>query len=611
MSILSDRRFVPIIRQPFGYVQSSSYTNADYCHEEVVELDTPFSMVLGAGTAVHSILLLGDQNAGKTSFLHSFGASNDPRFIYLFNLIPYLTTSFINTRFLLDPTSQYMDEPPYLDTDLGRAMIMFTRDDWDFFCDENEVSPANSIPSKRDAQYVCVEFVEIGGDHLDRMIQFQPTFSSTSSNLQQSPLKQETTHQNCGENPPLPSELSDIDGASPDIVSLSKTLLQESNQALYFINFASLFQPISVETTSLQDDYPFMFNTVGVSILKKKLLFLSSLFAPPLLSNHGTPLRSQGRSRQQTHKKSTNQWEWNVRTFDPFAEASETETDESSSDSDDKSEWNTILSNRTSSSESPPKFPITFLLCRCPDNAYISVSAQHRLWKQFDARTADSPSPSPSPHNPHPPSPEPSNTPMSSEQGSPQPTVQQDDARINLTKDFFSFRGHQPHSKSLSVSLSSFLSVLLSSFIGKHNLNIECVTVSHTVHFTTAPSTSEAPPALPTNPEMPPMNASSTGLVLNEEGIVKTLCLCAEGEWRKPTDVASFAIDAVLTCLERKHQPSDSEHQAFITESQETGEKRMKIEEDSCPLNILSLDDVSDVIGMMNVSSHPFSFFRI
>lgn len=49
---------------------------------------------------VVSFVLLGDQNAGKSTFLHAFTHHTDDNFLQLSSLVPVLSAGFINTRFL-------------------------------------------------------------------------------------------------------------------------------------------------------------------------------------------------------------------------------------------------------------------------------------------------------------------------------------------------------------------------------------------------------------------------------------------------------------------------------------------------------------------------------
>lgn len=89
-----------IERTDYGFVQTASYANRDLFHEEVVELDSPFADIVRADTAVMSFLLIGDQNAGKSTFLHSFCHFNDPNYLELSAILPILSATFVNTRFL-------------------------------------------------------------------------------------------------------------------------------------------------------------------------------------------------------------------------------------------------------------------------------------------------------------------------------------------------------------------------------------------------------------------------------------------------------------------------------------------------------------------------------
>lgn len=59
---------LPVEERDYGFVQRMSYSNRDLLHEEVLELDSPFAALAGsADTAVATFLLVGDQNAGKSS----------------------------------------------------------------------------------------------------------------------------------------------------------------------------------------------------------------------------------------------------------------------------------------------------------------------------------------------------------------------------------------------------------------------------------------------------------------------------------------------------------------------------------------------------------------
>ncbi|CAK9081949.1 Crooked neck-like protein 1 (Crooked neck homolog) [Durusdinium trenchii] len=151
-----------------------------------VDLETVIAKPeLGAECAVKNFVLLGDQNAGKSTMLHSFCRSGDAGFMQLSSLLPILSSSFINTRMvphsLLDdpdePLSAIRDELPYMDTDIARGLVMLTLENFGFFCQEFGLwNPAEPTPSFLDfdpeVRFVALHFTELGGDHLDRLLRF-------------------------------------------------------------------------------------------------------------------------------------------------------------------------------------------------------------------------------------------------------------------------------------------------------------------------------------------------------------------------------------------------------------------------------------------------------
>ncbi|CAE8596016.1 unnamed protein product, partial [Polarella glacialis] len=112
-----------------------------------MDLDTAISArpeVLGA-CAARRFLLLGDQNAGKSTMLHSFCREGDPGFMQLSSLLPILSSSFLNTRLVprgllgpgVDPNealSLVRDEMPFMDTDIARGIVLLTLENFVFFC---------------------------------------------------------------------------------------------------------------------------------------------------------------------------------------------------------------------------------------------------------------------------------------------------------------------------------------------------------------------------------------------------------------------------------------------------------------------------------------------
>ncbi|EDQ90333.1 uncharacterized protein MONBRDRAFT_24683 [Monosiga brevicollis MX1] len=161
----------PFERKEFGYVQRSAWRHADRLDEEVVELDSPYTARFGAGSRVFTFLILGDQNAGKSTFLHAFTQHGDIHFLELSSLLPILASNFVNTRFLWeDDTRAPIDEPPFLDTDLGRATLVLSAEDFAFFVQEHDLSPSLILDSPPGTIYYVIQFLELGGDHLDQLM---------------------------------------------------------------------------------------------------------------------------------------------------------------------------------------------------------------------------------------------------------------------------------------------------------------------------------------------------------------------------------------------------------------------------------------------------------
>lgn len=166
-----------LARTPDGWVQRSSFSHSDL-HEELVQdfvsSADPFSSVASSSVVAFQFLLLGDQNAGKSTFLHAFTHAGTLSWLQLNSILPILTSSFVNAQLATEVMrgTAAMDEPPFIDTDVARATLLLTLEDFAFFVDEF------SLPISREAlerlaaehvRYATIELVEIGGDHLDRM----------------------------------------------------------------------------------------------------------------------------------------------------------------------------------------------------------------------------------------------------------------------------------------------------------------------------------------------------------------------------------------------------------------------------------------------------------
>eukprot|EP00915_Cephaloidophora_sp_WS-2016_P010114 GHVH01014667.1.p1 GENE.GHVH01014667.1~~GHVH01014667.1.p1 ORF type:complete len:130 (+),score=21.61 GHVH01014667.1:356-745(+) len=85
--------------------------------------------------------------------------------------MPYFASNFTNQRYTKGLEREgrglsRMDEPPYLDTDIGRISMAFTTEDFTFFCHEFKLSNVvDAIDAHSPSQ--IVEIVEIGGHHLE------------------------------------------------------------------------------------------------------------------------------------------------------------------------------------------------------------------------------------------------------------------------------------------------------------------------------------------------------------------------------------------------------------------------------------------------------------
>ncbi len=153
-----------MVATDFGWAQLRAYNQPDLYHEEVAEVASPFDLVVSSGTVcVRTLLLLGDQNAGKTTFLHCFADVDDDGFTRLTSALPVLQASFLNSRFL--PEGSPMDELPFLDTDIARSTVLVGMDDWNFVLEEHGLPPESSR-----CACMCLQLLEIGGDHLDRIM---------------------------------------------------------------------------------------------------------------------------------------------------------------------------------------------------------------------------------------------------------------------------------------------------------------------------------------------------------------------------------------------------------------------------------------------------------
>ena len=246
-------------RTPEGYVQRSSFTHPDLHDELVEEFISPRSPLAApastSGVAAFTFLLLGDQNAGKSTFLHAFTHATDASWLELTSLLPILSASFTNAQFV---DRQQMDEPPFLDTDVGRASLLLTLEDFSFFIDEFDLPIKHEQLSQLASdgvRYAAIELIEIGGDHLDRMM------ALTRTNHHPPPLHAAT------QQPPPSLALA---------LRRSEQLVRSSHRTIYFLNAATLLHTDASTTQS--DELPRLrISSPAFWQLARRLKYLSKI----------------------------------------------------------------------------------------------------------------------------------------------------------------------------------------------------------------------------------------------------------------------------------------------------------------------------------------------
>jgi len=213
---------IPVEKTALGLEQRLTSRNVDLSHEEIPEIEFPDPL----GALPHSsdlfemrFLILGDQNAGKTTFLHSLVDPDASHSTELLSYIPAISSSFVNARFLLREGDELnvMDEPPFLDSDIARTALLVTSENFNFMALESGVENPR-IPDS--ARFVVLEFAEFGGDHLDRIASFD---ESTAS--------------------PVETE----------IVTASKRIIMQATSLAYFVNCKSLNENYDVRMKQIED----------------------------------------------------------------------------------------------------------------------------------------------------------------------------------------------------------------------------------------------------------------------------------------------------------------------------------------------------------------------
>ncbi|CAE6961416.1 unnamed protein product [Symbiodinium sp. CCMP2456] len=231
----------PIVRGRFGLEQRCAYKHPDLYDEEVPEIDLETAVAqpeLGAGCAVRSFVLLGDQNAGKSTMLHSFCRNGDAGFMQLSSLLPILSSSFLNTRMVpeswlrgqddINQLSLVRDELPFMDTDIARGLVMLSVENFAFFAQEFGLWDPNRMEEAPEfmnfdpqVRFVTLQFTELGGDHLDRLLLF---------------LRGDLDTVRAAEPRAEPEAEEGFWADMHEVLSASLKLLQETTRTAYFIN---------------------------------------------------------------------------------------------------------------------------------------------------------------------------------------------------------------------------------------------------------------------------------------------------------------------------------------------------------------------------------------
>ena len=149
-------------RTPYGFEQVATRQNPDRVHEEIdsdQEWEDPFPSQ-GLHVTGSQVIILGDQNAGKTTFLYWLSCLRPS----VTSRLPYISSSFRNSRWLTTHLDSARDEPPFLDSDLCAVSLLFSADDW-YFMNAEFHGPIEPVDAP-----VRANLVEIGGDHLDRLL---------------------------------------------------------------------------------------------------------------------------------------------------------------------------------------------------------------------------------------------------------------------------------------------------------------------------------------------------------------------------------------------------------------------------------------------------------
>ena len=183
-AMLGGRLELPVERNAMEgvWMQATNYAQPDLHEDLTVEVDGgPLAEFAPAGTAVVSVAIVGDRNAGKSTFLHAFVNERDRDWLKVTSVLPAISGSFRNARYgtvgPCVPGGAPLAEAPYIDTDVACATAVLTIEDFAFFC--NDFGLPDLLASVADASYVALRFVELGGDHLEALVNGPPPAASS------------------------------------------------------------------------------------------------------------------------------------------------------------------------------------------------------------------------------------------------------------------------------------------------------------------------------------------------------------------------------------------------------------------------------------------------
>ena len=159
--------------------------------------------------------------------------------------LPILSATFHNLRFqpphVIEPPC---DQPPFLDSDVARATVLLSWDDFNFFRLEFRMPDYRDESHAEPPSFVCLQFMEMGGDHLDSLMALDAQQSMELENCQRN-------HEDGEQDVVVVSSIgkSNVTVAGDDgkyaaalgeCLRQSKLVLGTTGKCAYFVNMNSL-----------------------------------------------------------------------------------------------------------------------------------------------------------------------------------------------------------------------------------------------------------------------------------------------------------------------------------------------------------------------------------